>query len=116
MTNPDFNDRRCAQRISVSELASMQIEQQEHDAKMLDISLCGMSLTANVNPAPLTMVKISLNLPSYDQSHHLELDAQVIRSVPVQKQFLIGLSFNGLSAHQKLIIQEFSAFHHRLSS
>lgn len=115
MTNNNI-ERRCAERIAISLPVTLKVDHSLLSSKMLDISLCGMSLICSDKIAENKPLNISLTLPSYDQNNQLNLSANVTRCLNIKNQFLIGLAFNHLTPHENLTIKEFCTFHQRLSS
>lgn len=112
-------ERRCANRTAISLPVTLKIDHNAVASKMLDISLCGMSIITSdkiVEHHSLNPIDISVTLPSYEQSNQLNLSATIVRSTNFQNQFFIGLAFTNLNLHQQLVIKEFCAFHQRLSS
>lgn len=113
MPNTPITERRCADRIAISLPATLHLENRDFNSKILDISLCGLSLVSDQPLANQQNIKLTLSLPSYEQNNTLDLAAKVVRSSNIQHQYLVGLAFETLSPHQVLVIQEFSSFHNR---
>lgn len=110
------NERRCAERTAISLPGTLHFDNHDYQIKILDISLCGLSLVTKQAFPQNHSVNVSLFLPSYEQSNLINLKAMVIRCSAIHHDFLHGLAFESLNPHQQLVIQEFTSFHSRLQN
>jgi hypothetical protein len=119
---PITSDRngRCAERTLVNRTVEITClrndEMDSSGAKLLDISFCGAGIISHQAYQADENFTLSFSLPNYEGVQRLALQAKVIHSQTVRKQFLTGLVFPELSAHQILVIKAFINFHQRFDA
>ncbi len=112
--------RRCKGRISASQpvtvIESSAEAKANIEAKLLDISACGLGITCHTPLKVDEKVKLEFSLPGFDQLNPLKIEAQVIHITPYQHDYLMGLEFNKITAHTQLVIKEYANFRHRFQA
>ncbi|WEJ63087.1 PilZ domain-containing protein [Thiomicrorhabdus lithotrophica] len=111
-----LTDSRCSERISINRTVEINNGSHPISIKMVNISNCGFGALASQVFQNGEILKVEFSLPGYEQNSKISLNAQVIHSTKVNNNFLIGLSFQDLTPHQKLVIKEFSNFHKRFDA
>jgi len=107
------NDKRCSARASLNRQAQICLPSEKLSIQILDISVCGLGA---ISPATFDIESefiIKLSLPGYEQSNTLNIFGRIIRCLPVNNQYLIGIEFQDLTPHNTLVIKEFLSFHKR---
>ena len=111
-----LTDNRCSERISVNRTVEINNGSHPISMKMVNISNCGLGVLGSKVFQNGEILKLEFSLPGYEQNSKISLKAQVVHSTKVNKNFLIGLSFQELTPHEQLVIKEFSNFHKRFDA
>lgn len=108
-------DKRCSKRISINRTATLQISNTENTihAKVLNISSCGAGILCDHDLKIGEEIKLNFSLPNYDNESELSIASRVACFSKVQKQYLIGIEFATLNAHENLVIKSFTSYHER---
>jgi len=106
-------DMRSEERITATRAIQIMTSAAEFTCKMLDISTRGLGLFSDFGLKLGDIVNVAFSLPGYEQTHQLQLEAQVCHLTPVRGKQMVGLEFTHPTAHTKLVIYEYANYHHQ---
>lgn len=107
MIQPTFDiDKRNAERVSTERPITMQANQIEIIAKMIDLSPIGTGVLSEIPVEKGITIQISFSLPNINNKEII-LCGIATRTAQVRHQYLIGIQFKDLSNYLQSVIHDF---------
>lgn len=103
-------ENRQAERVSTDRPVKLTHENQNHMAKMINLSTTGIGILSNLKCEDSQNIQIDFELPFYGDFTALKLEGTVVHCTPVRGQYLLGVTLNSLNKHQTLVVQNFIKF------
>ncbi|WP_040726209.1 PilZ domain-containing protein [Thiomicrorhabdus sp. Kp2] len=110
-------EKRCRDRLSLNRKVILTSgENTLYNLKMVDLSTCGLGL---LSPKPINednLVSLQFSLPAYDQNSNINILGKIMHTTQVNRQYLLGIEFQRLTAHDILVMKEFFIYHNRFNA
>lgn len=107
-------NQRQHERVGTHRPAELHLAQTQLSATLINISLDGAGLVSPQALDEKVDIDVSFKLPDYTQTSRVSLSGTTTHCTKVGRDFLIGVQFNPLTAHEELVVKGFIQFHHRL--
>ena len=89
---------------------------ERYNLKMVDISTCGLGLLSSKPLNTEHPVEIQFTLPTYNNTANIQITGKIVHNTRVNQQYLLGIEFQNLTAHDLLVLKEFFIYHQRFNA